>query len=880
MSDISVIKPTAYPLTSGAPARKKSRARINNVFSGTIQEYEGSDPPGLDPYDEEMKNNDDATMKEICSEIINVPSIDGQHHNDPPNETWRSPRRYSPKQPPCPPPSNHPPSNNTSPPPPLTNPNTLQNKLLFPPLLLPSPSTSSSSPIFPTQNSNSVKFIHTLNNPHRTFNVACWNVCSIQRVLKFHEFHDIIKDWDIAVLTETRSSLSNFHLDGYQCFNFAHINLNGKSTTSSGGIAIIYKNDFEYTFIRIHEIGPSMYAAEFDGCKLGFDKNILIVGVYIPHSESSFYNEDVWITLQNFLETHTNYHLILAGDFNARIGSLVPTLSLASECDLSTKNILEVNRSSEDKRVNCQGKDFIAMCSNTNFIILNGLRSIGNQSFSTDNFHNSPTFCPPFQSRSSVCDYICVPFGSLLIVNNFQVLDHFGLSDHNPVICRLNTNLNNANSLNNYTDVIDPNVLVYKSMYPKKKEYTNIEDIDDILCNNSDFINNFHHLTSIMGDIKLYNSLTTSSLHSSFDLCIKSLSESIKCIFPDDKLETIRKDIDSNADKDINKHKKNNKNKNKAHKNDWFDDELKAMKKHIKKLSKNKHLSLENRINYTNVRSKYYHLCRKKRRACLRNKMDKIENICTNDKSLLWPALDKILGFEKKTTLPIETSKLVNYFSDIFCKQNVKNDLSHSEDTLFNDQLSEPVHEYITYDDLFSLLDDIKCGKASGWDGMSSTLLHSLRNSKLFMLFLYTLFNIFIHFGYWPPEWNELIIVPILKNGKDPLEASSYRPIHLICVMAKLLAKIVESKLTQIVPRSPEQMGFNNSHGLRDNVLILSSIFEKYKKKGVFCAFIDFKGAFDSVDRSLLLSKLKQKDIDKNVLGLILSMYSNMKASI
>ena len=47
--------------------------------------------PSQDPYDEEMKNNDDATMKEICSEIINVPSIDGQHHNDPPNETWRSP---------------------------------------------------------------------------------------------------------------------------------------------------------------------------------------------------------------------------------------------------------------------------------------------------------------------------------------------------------------------------------------------------------------------------------------------------------------------------------------------------------------------------------------------------------------------------------------------------------------------------------------------------------------------------------------------------------------------------------------------------------------------------------------------------------------------
>jgi len=304
------------------------------------------------------------------------------------------------------------------------------------------------------------------------------------------------------------------------------------------------------------------------------------------------------------------------------------------------------------------------------------------------------------------------------------------------------------------------------------------------------------------------------------------------------------------------------------------------MKNSMKKLSRVKHLSLENRINYRNIRSKYYHLCRKKRRACLRNKMDELENICTNDKSIIWPTLDKILSFERKTTLPIETSKMVDYFSDIFSKTNIRNDLGHDVETLFNDQLNEPVLEYITYSDLYNLLDDIKCGKASGWDGMSSTLLHSLRNSKLFMLFLYTLYNIFIHFGYWPPEWNELIIVPVLKPSKNPIEPSSYRPIHLICVMAKLLAKIVEVKLSKLIPRSPEQMGFNNAHGLRDNVLILSSIFEKYKKKGVFCAFIDFKGAFDGVERSLLMSKLNQKNIDKNVLGLIRSMYSNVKASI
>ena len=65
-------------------------------------------------------------------------------------------------------------------------------------------------------------------------------------------------------------------------------------------------------------------------------------------------------------------------------------------------------------------------------------------------------------------------FDSLLrvkSVNSFQVLDHFRFSDHNPILSRLKTNLNIDNSLNIHTD--DPNVLVYNSMYPKKREYAN-----------------------------------------------------------------------------------------------------------------------------------------------------------------------------------------------------------------------------------------------------------------------------------------------------------------------------------------------------------------------------------------------------------------------
>ncbi len=72
------------------------------------------------------------------------------------------------------------------------------------------------------------------------------------------------------------------------------------------------------------------------------------------------------------------------------------------------------------------------------------------------------------------------------------------------------------------------------------------------------------------------------------------------------------------------------------------------------------------------------------------------------------------------------------------------------------------------------------------------------------------------------------------------------------------------------MPRSPEQRGFNPGHGTRDSVFVLASIFDSYKYRELYCAFVDFKGAFDSVDRSLLLTKLRGRvKVDETTLRIV-----------
>ena len=57
-------------------------------------------------------------------------------------------------------------------------------------------------------------------------------------------------------------------------------------------------------------------------------------------------------------------------------------------------------------------------------------------------------------------------------------------------------------------------------------------------------------------------------------------------------------------------------------------------------------------------------------------------------------------------------------------------------------------------------------------------------------------------------------------------------------------------------PNSPEQMGFTRNYGARDNIFVLNTIIDKYRNKGLYCAFVDFKAAFDTINRQKLLTKL------------------------
>ena len=79
-----------------------------------------------------------------------------------------------------------------------------------------------------------------------------------------------------------------------------------------------------------------------------------------------------------------------------------------------------------------------------------------------------------------------------------------------------------------------------------------------------------------------------------------------------------------------------------------------------------------------------------------------------------------------------------------------------------------------------------------------------------------------------------------------------------------------------------EQAGFRKNYSTMDHIFVISSLINLYKHKGkiIYCAFIDYKKAFDLIDRSKLWMKLVGYGINGKLMTVIHNMYLNAKACV
>ena len=109
--------------------------------------------------------------------------------------------------------------------------------------------------------------------------------------------------------------------------------------------------------------------------------------------------------------------------------------------------------------------------------------------------------------------------------------------------------------------------------------------------------------------------------------------------------------------------------------------------------------------------------------------------------------------------------------------------------------------------------------------------------------------------------WEIARIYPIYKAG-DEETAINYRGISLLDTGYKILTSIIGGRLNRWIETNKiireSRAEVRTERGARDHIFVFNSLINNRVKKAgkkLYVAFVDFKAAFDKVDRKIMLNK-------------------------
>lgn len=118
-----------------------------------------------------------------------------------------------------------------------------------------------------------------------------------------------------------------------------------------------------------------------------------------------------------------------------------------------------------------------------------------------------------------------------------------------------------------------------------------------------------------------------------------------------------------------------------------------------------------------------------------------------------------------------------------------------------------------------------------------------------------------------------IYVIVLLKPGKNPDEAKSYRPISLLCHMYKLFERLVMNRINTMIDVNviKEQMGFRAEKSCTSQVLNMTQHIEN-GFEGIMitgAVFIDLTAAYSTVNHGILCKKIYEMTKDSLLVGII-----------
>jgi hypothetical protein len=537
----------------------------------------------------------------------------------------------------------------------------------------------------------------------------------------------------------------------------------------------------------------------------------------------------------------------MMGDFNARTGTL--------DDFESGKNLYNTEsfddppkRSNQDRHgVNAYGKKLVHLCKEAGMIIANG-RVVGDH-------EGAYTFLA--HQGKSVIDYCLLSNKSLEAVRSFMVDDR-PESSHLPIVLCIK---NEGKRDQIVAAVIQEETTI------KIPRFIYHEDKDALITERFNWYQTFM--------LALINAITnpddSSSIESSDDVMLNNESNLVPISCFHQLLGTILAPMKKKTAK--NKFKPFVKTSDKMLKK--VKRALKLFRKTRQDIDLDEYLVLKKRLKET--------LAQERQDETIEHSAQVDALLATNDWKSIWQKLKRFTG-KRAPSVQIPPSRWVSHFQMLF--NNNSGEFSRPEWDVDFESLPD-VSELDSEIDLVEIIKVIRSKKgktAPGHDGVNMEIV------KKYQRFLYIplmkLFNHILTTGVYPRDWSLAIIHPLFKNSGAPSNPDNYRGISLLPCISKIFTKIIANRLLKWATNanilSEFQAGFRPKHSTIDQLYVLQSIVEARlrRKQPTYCAMIDFRKAFDRVNRQGLYFVLAKLGLSKKLLKVVKSMYDSSRYAI